>query len=44
MTTYYRNSKGRIVVNSPYRNVDFFEMTKTVNLDDYVAEPRNVAS
>ncbi|MGE3297771.1 MAG: flavin-containing monooxygenase [Porticoccaceae bacterium] len=44
MTTYYRNSKGRIVVNSPYRNVDFFEMTKKVNLDDYVAEPPNAAS
>ncbi len=44
MTTYYRNSRGRIVVNSPYRNVDFFEMTKQVNLDDYVAEPRKAAS
>ncbi len=44
MTTYYRNSKGRIVVNSPYRNVDFFEMTRQVNLDDYVAEPRKAAS
>ncbi len=44
MTTYYRNSKGRIVVNSPYRNVDFFEMTRRVNLDDYVAEPRKAAS
>ena len=40
MSTYYRNSKGRIVVNSPYRNVDFFEMTKQVDMDDYVTEPR----
>ena len=39
MSTYYRNSKGRIVVNSPYRNVDFFEMTKEVNMDDYATEP-----
>ena len=43
MTTYYRNSKGRIVVNSPYRNVDFFAMTRHVNLDDYIAEPRRAA-
>ncbi len=40
MSTYYRNSKGRIVVNSPYRNVDFFEMTKQVNMDDYLVEPQ----
>lgn len=39
MTTYYRNSRGRITINSPYRNVDFFEMTREVNLDDYVTEP-----
>ncbi|MGB5096952.1 MAG: NAD(P)/FAD-dependent oxidoreductase [Porticoccaceae bacterium] len=44
MTTYYRNSKGRIVVNSPYRNVDFFAMTRHVNLDDYRAEPRKAAA
>lgn len=40
MSTYYRNSRGRVVVNSPYRNVDFFEMTKEVDLDDYIVEPR----
>jgi 4-hydroxyacetophenone monooxygenase len=40
MTTYYRNSRGRITINSPYRNVDFFEMTKQVNLDEYVTEPQ----
>jgi 4-hydroxyacetophenone monooxygenase len=40
MSTYYRNSQGRVVVNSPYRNVDFFEMTKEVDLNDYVVEPR----
>lgn len=39
-SSYYRNSKGRVVVNSPYRNVDFFEMTKTVDLADYRVEPR----
>ena len=40
MSTYYRNSSGRVVVNSPYRNVDFFEMTRRVDLKDYRVEPR----
>jgi 4-hydroxyacetophenone monooxygenase len=39
MTTYYRNQRGRIVINSPYRNVDFFAMTKQADLDEYVVEP-----
>ncbi|MDH4144662.1 MAG: NAD(P)/FAD-dependent oxidoreductase [Acidimicrobiia bacterium] len=39
MSTYYRNPRGRIVINSPYRNVDFFEMTREVDLDEYVTEP-----
>ncbi|MFN0026684.1 MAG: NAD(P)-binding domain-containing protein [Acidimicrobiales bacterium] len=39
MSTYYRNDRGRIVINSPYRNVDFFEMTRQVNLDEYNTEP-----
>jgi 4-hydroxyacetophenone monooxygenase len=39
MSTYYRNDRGRIVINSPYRNVDFFEMTRKVDLDEYVVEP-----
>jgi 4-hydroxyacetophenone monooxygenase len=39
MSTYYRNPRGRIVINSPYRNVDFFAMTKEVDLNEYVTEP-----
>ena len=42
MSSYYRNDKGRIVVNSPYRNVDFFEMTSEADLDEFVTEPRRV--
>ena len=42
MSTYYRNERGRIVVNSPYRNVDFFEWTRHADLGDYVTEPRRV--
>jgi len=40
MSTYYRNERGRIVVNSPFRNVDFFEMTREAHLEDFVVEPR----
>lgn len=39
METYYRNERGRVVVNFPYRNVDLFEMTSEVDLDQYVSEP-----
>jgi len=41
MSTYYRNARGRIVINSPYRNVDFFDMTREVDLEEYVGEPLN---
>jgi 4-hydroxyacetophenone monooxygenase len=39
MTTYYRNSRGRIVYTTPFRVVDFWEMTRRADLDDYVTEP-----
>ena len=41
MTTYYRNARGRIVVNSPFRNVDYYEMTREAKLDEFVVEPRS---
>ena len=40
MSTYYRNSRGRIVVNSPYRNARFFEMSKQAKIEDFVVEAR----
>ena len=40
MSTYYRNSRGRIVVNSPYRNATFFELSKQANIADFVVEAR----
>jgi 4-hydroxyacetophenone monooxygenase len=40
MSTYYRNSRGRIVVNSPYRNATFFEMSKQANMADFLVEAR----
>lgn len=40
METYYRNERGRIVVNSPYKNTTFYEMTRQANLADFNVEPR----
>jgi 4-hydroxyacetophenone monooxygenase len=44
MSTYYRNSRGRVVVNSPWRVVDFWAMTLEADLGDFVTEPRPVGS
>jgi 4-hydroxyacetophenone monooxygenase len=35
MTTYYRNSKGRIVTNIPWRNVDYWELTRRADAGDF---------
>ena len=35
MSTYYRNSAGRVVTNSPWRMVDYWWLTRTPDLDDY---------
>ncbi|WP_202378167.1 flavin-containing monooxygenase [Mycobacterium paraintracellulare] len=39
MTTYYRNQRGRVVNNSPYRVVDYWLMTHNADLADFVTEP-----
>jgi len=33
--SYYKNSKGRIVVNNPFRILDVWRMTETAELSDY---------
>jgi 4-hydroxyacetophenone monooxygenase len=38
METYYRNSRGRVVVTTPFRVVDYWHMTRAANLDDYAVE------
>ena len=38
MTTYYRNRRGRVVVNFPHRNVDLFARTQHADLGDYVVQ------
>jgi 4-hydroxyacetophenone monooxygenase len=39
-STYYRNSRGRVVVNNPYRVIDYWHLTRRADLADYVTEPR----
>ena len=39
MTTYYRNSRGRVVTNSPYRVVDYWAMTHDADPADFDATP-----
>jgi 4-hydroxyacetophenone monooxygenase len=39
MDTWYRNAKGRVVTNSPWRVVDFWRMTHSADLADFVVEP-----
>lgn len=36
MDTYYRNSKGRVVVNNPFRIVDVWRDTEAAKADDFV--------
>ncbi len=36
MSTYFRNEHGRIVTNSSWRLIDYWNMTKDVDLDDYL--------
>jgi 4-hydroxyacetophenone monooxygenase len=38
MTTYYRNKRGRVVNNSPYRVVDYWLMTHDADLADFNTE------
>lgn len=40
MSNYVRNGRGRIVVNMPWRMVDYWQMTQTPKLDDYLLLPR----
>lgn len=35
MRTYYRNSRGRVVANSPWRTTDYWDMTREADLDEY---------
>jgi len=39
MQTYYRNARGRVVTNSPWRIVDYWRMTHEADLDEYICRP-----
>jgi 4-hydroxyacetophenone monooxygenase len=36
MDTYYRNLRGRVVTNMPWRVVDYWLLTERFDVDDYV--------
>ena len=36
MNTWYRNQRGRVTTNSPWRIIDYWNMTRRFNPDDYV--------
>jgi 4-hydroxyacetophenone monooxygenase len=40
MTTYYRNSRGRVVFIAPFKNVDFWHMAKRPKMDEFTVVPR----
>lgn len=35
MTTYYRNARGRVHFVMPFRNVDYYRMTRNFNFDEF---------
>ncbi|MFD9666744.1 NAD(P)-binding domain-containing protein [Rhodococcus sp. NPDC059968] len=35
-TTWYRNSKGRVTANMPWTSADYWNMTRSTSLDDFV--------
>jgi 4-hydroxyacetophenone monooxygenase len=39
MSTYFRNARGRIVTNSPWRLIDFWKMTRRVDVEDFDTVP-----
>jgi 4-hydroxyacetophenone monooxygenase len=39
MNTWYRNSGGRVVTNSPWRIVDYWHMTREPSIEDFECEP-----
>ena len=40
MSTYYRNSHGRVVSVTPFSILEYWRMTHDIDLDDYVVTPR----
>lgn len=38
MSNWYRNAEGRVVAVTPWRIIDYWTMTRTVDADDFVVE------
>lgn len=43
MSTYYRNSRGRIVLNNPWRVFTFWQLTRSADIGEYLQEPALIA-
>jgi 4-hydroxyacetophenone monooxygenase len=39
VSTWYKNSAGRVITVLPWRNIDFWKMTGAVNVDDFIFSP-----
>lgn len=39
MSTYYRNAKGRVVTNSPWKYVEYWRRTHRPAIDDFAIIP-----
>jgi 4-hydroxyacetophenone monooxygenase len=35
MSSWYKNSRGRVVMTTPWRMVDYWRLTEGCNLEDY---------
>lgn len=44
MDTYYRNSEGRVVVNNPFRIIDFWTRTRSIDWHDWSIESQTTGS
>lgn len=44
MSNWYRNSRGRVVAITPWRNDDFWRMTRRADPSDYILTPHSQAS
>ncbi|MDF3072362.1 MAG: hapE 3 [Alphaproteobacteria bacterium] len=41
MSNWYKNAKGRVIANSPWRLVDYWKMTSRADLRDYVVQRKD---
>ena len=44
VNTYYRNSQGRVVVQNPFSNTQYWTLTRTPDLGEYVTAPAEIGA